>query len=271
MLLKEFNAQNEYAGQLINAINFTTRYVNVSVPLKGNAAVKLLYRFMNLHVGLGYEIYGKSSEKLCIKNGFVDTSLEGRRFGIKGCSPVQGTVYLANSIDNNVIAALSPSSPFTVNGTQSNAQIGRCGNTDNALVLLQLQDGPADFGAVVADACANTTEVIFDITELGDITAAQGSYAPGSTVVISNVDGSFSVDGAPAPVILTGAVSELDCDSARVPRQVSNKVFGTVDYIWQSNCYRPFVGFAAEGTFGQADDCCVFNKWGMWIRGGFSW
>jgi hypothetical protein len=89
--------------------------------------------------------------------------------------------------------------------------------------------------------------------------------------VVSNVDGSLTVDGTPAPVILTGLPSELDCDSGRSPKQVSNKIFGTFDYIWQGHCNRPFVGMAAEGTFGQADDCCVLNKWGMWIRGGFSW
>jgi hypothetical protein len=270
LLLKEFTGTGDtlaYNGNLISAVNYTTRYADVSVSVKGNAAIKFIYQHCGWIFGLGYEIYGRSAEDICIRSGFVDGSLADRQFGIKGaCAPVAAPGFTTAGVgDAQAIVApvLNANSPRRLVATQSNATISGCGDTDSPFDLINL----ATPGFVYVDACQNLVGTAVG-TDIGDgLVVAVDSLAAGATVAA--VTG--LVTGTPASVLLTGDASELNANSARAPRQISNKVFGTIDYMWRDCDWSPFVGVAGEGVFASRDECCTLNKWGVWVRGGFNW
>lgn len=68
ILLKTFNQPNETSGytinQIIRASDWTTRTIESSFDVMGDASLKLMYRNCGWAVGLGYNIYGRSTEKL---------------------------------------------------------------------------------------------------------------------------------------------------------------------------------------------------------------
>ncbi len=271
LLLKEFTGSIDdgtfaYNGQLINAVNYTTRYADVSVSVKGNAAIKFVYQHCGWIFGLGYEIYGRSAEDICIKTGFVDGSLVDRQFGIKGaCAPVaaQGFVTTTAAPAGTIVGAtvVNANSPRRLVSTQSNATIAGCGTTDSAFELIN----GAAAGFVYVDACANLGSTDTGAA-VANLTVANDSLTGGAVAA-----GTGLVTGTPASVLLTGDASELNANSARAPRQITNKVFGTIDYMWRDCDWSPFVGIAGEGVFASRDECCSLNKWGVWVRGGFNW
>ncbi|GAF94037.1 unnamed protein product, partial [marine sediment metagenome] len=57
----------QYAGNLINAINFATRPVEVSIAAKGDISAKLAVRTPHIIADLGYNFYGRTHESLCLK------------------------------------------------------------------------------------------------------------------------------------------------------------------------------------------------------------
>lgn len=274
LLLKEFTGSVDagtfaYNGQLINAVNYTTRYADVSVSVKGNAAIKFVYQHCGWIFGLGYEIYGRSAEDICIKSGFVDGSLVDRQFGIKGaCSPVaaQGfatdTAVAPNQLINGA-TVVNAFSPRRLVSTQSTATISGCGTTDSAVTL----QNTANPGFVYVDACANIASTDNN-APVANLILAEDSLT--GTLAISAATGEVTGVTA-ASVLLTGDASELNANSARAPRQITNKVFGTIDYMWRDCDWSPFVGIAGEGVFASRDECCSLNKWGVWVRGGFNW
>ncbi len=87
ILLKEFDENNDYTGTLINAVNFTTRKIKSSFSVQGDASLRLLYLTCGWAVGIGYNIFGRSEEKI---SGLCDPCREftTHRYGIKGDSPV---------------------------------------------------------------------------------------------------------------------------------------------------------------------------------------
>jgi hypothetical protein len=55
-----------------------------------------------------------------------------------------------------------------------------------------------------------------------------------------------------------------------VPRQVTSKLFGTIDYQWQHCDLTPFIGGGVEVEFPFSGDCyvCTPSQWGIWLHGG---
>jgi len=71
-----------------------------------------------------------------------------------------------------------------------------------------------------------------------------------------------------APKILND--ENINVESAANPRQISNKVFGTIDYEWHDCDWKPFIGILGEGEFASRENCCTLNQWGVGLRGGLS-
>lgn len=114
-----------YAGSLINAINFTTRCTEVSVALKGDATLRFVYRNGGWDLGFGYNFFGQSHDKVCIKaakspcSGVVDADV----YGLKGTEGVAYWTY--NDIDQDYTNEV----PY--NATNRDASIFDGGTQDN--------------------------------------------------------------------------------------------------------------------------------------------
>lgn len=62
-VFQKFDSTFEY-NQLIRASDWSTRYVESKFDVMGDASLKFLYRSCGWAVGLGYNVYGRSAEKI---------------------------------------------------------------------------------------------------------------------------------------------------------------------------------------------------------------
>lgn len=84
------------------AINHTTYTVDSRVSVKGDASVKLAYQSQRFSIDLGYNFYGNTTEKLCIK---------------KACSRARHTLKLINiDVDSGKAPATATHKFFTYFG-----------------------------------------------------------------------------------------------------------------------------------------------------------
>jgi hypothetical protein len=282
LLLKEFTrgSTGEFSanGNLISAVNWATRFADVSVDVLGDASLKFVYRHCGWSFGLGYNIYGSTKENVCLKGTFADSSLNNRFFGIKGCSPVQvqgiGTelntavpaAEVTSAAGTNAITfnPLAGSTPFTA--TQSNATIFACGTTDSAQALRRAATAATpNSGFFYADSCVNNLATSASGTATSTLTPAQASSSTAGTINPANGEVSGLTN---APKILND--ENINVESAANPRQISNKVFGTLDYEWHDCDWKPFIGILGEGEFASRENCCTLNQWGVGLRGGLS-
>lgn len=276
MLLKEFsrNADGTFSAttNLINAINYNTRFADVKVNVKGDALIQFIYQNCNWSFGLGYNIYGHSGEDLCLKDGFVDSSLNGRYFGIKGCAPVQvagsrTTGLGAAAVITNTVAGTPLVAAYTLNATQSAATAFACGATDNALALSNLTASP---GVAYLDTCASLGLNAAGTTAVNGLAVTGYTVASESASALTVTAATGAITVTTAPVILTGSSDELDIESGRAPHQLSNKVFAHIGYNWSDNDWCPYLDLGGEAEFGRKRDCCVVNQGGIWLKGGFT-
>ena len=117
LLLKEFDVvTNIYKNNLINAINFATRTAVVRVGYKLDFSLKLAYQFGNFMGDLGYNLYARSAETVCIKTD-CPCDIDQRRFGFKGTEPVcmgaSATTVPVNTVDPNATLFTTSCPPKT--------------------------------------------------------------------------------------------------------------------------------------------------------------
>ncbi len=276
VLLKELDANNTYTGNLINAVNFTTREVETSIRVLGDASVKLAYRNCGFMVDVGYNIYGHSRERLhgdCAR--ICANNLSNRRFGIKGCQGVCGNVFTTATQDGvtTVVGSAVGVNPVMLNTTASTATAFSCGTPDT----------PTAATTSVADQAVlafNSPTAAGTVVPAGAPTAGQAIVAQVSTT----------------PVVLSDA--NLNPRSGLAHSQLTHKIFGQIGWSWDDSCFCPFVSLVGEVEFdGRSDrrDKCTtdgvavttttttnlnncddnrhragLNQWGIGLKGGIS-
>lgn len=255
MLLKELlltGTTYSYNGHLINAINFSTRNVDASIPVKGDASLKFVFRVRNWDMGVGYNIYGQSREKLdCIKCSFpCGNAMQGNLYGVKGCA---GNYYLAAPIVGGSIAASTATSD-ELNATQSTATAYSCGVVDNAAVIPNT--------ATVAVFAYNSNG-----NNVGPVSLATG----GTAAALESPTNGYIAPQQSVPAVETTCPASFNRNTGRAPKQLTHKIFGTLDYTWADCDWSPFLGLGGEGEFASSSDRCSVNQWGVWIKGGVSY
>ena len=125
MLLKELDADNNYAGSLINGIDFTTRATRVGGSVKIDLVAMLSYYSSCWGIDLGYNLYVRSKEKLRLQNDLFPAEFNLRLFGIKG---TEGVFYrLLDSTTQEV--QVDPTA--TLNSVQNRATINSGASVTN--------------------------------------------------------------------------------------------------------------------------------------------
>lgn len=238
MLLKELedvNGSLVYSGNLINAINFTTRPVDVSLAIKGDISAKFAIRTPRIIADIGYNFYGRTQEKICLQD-----TCDDKIYAIKGTEGVCGLEY--TTIDEPPPARFgSLVRKIPLNSTQDDATIRTSAPTDN----------PQDPNKV------NPTDIVVTA-----FSVQEGSIqAPG--VILAKV--------SQPPKIVT--VKDLHLVSGELPAQATHKVFGYLGYNcfdldW---CYNPYIGIGGEIEFDarNCEDRSALNQWSVFLKGGF--
>ena len=240
MLLKELSGPTPftYEGSLINAINFATRTVETSFAVKGDFSLKLAYRNCGWAFDIGYNIYGRSKETGCIKNGCNVT--DANLYGFKG---IEGVCCREFALTGSTITAATGASS-ALNSTQSLVN-GICAVTTPA----------------TADNAVSTVDFPGSTVCLAWNSATTGTILSPSVVVAQTSD--------PAVVVTT---ADLDVNSGLVCAEFTNKIFGYFGYAW-TDCgdHNPFLGVGAEGEFAQNDSRrSGLSKWGVFVKGGLT-
>ncbi len=222
-LLKEFNNQEPpvFQNKLIRATDYTTRRINSSFDVQGDATLRFVYRLSGWSFGIGYNVYGRSEEDIQMLDETLTQPLDEKQFGIKG--------------DTGVCASCVPPT-----GTSS------------------VSLGATKFNTCVSDAIAMANTPVD-----GDNPTPATGCAPGSTAKTW-----YGTDA------LTGDPKILEADKnihfKGVPRQITSKFFGHIDYQWQQCDFAPFIGIGGEAEFPFNGDCyvCTPSQWGIWVHGG---
>ena len=134
LLLKEFDENNQYNNNLVNTIDFATRSARVGGSFKVDASLKLAYFHGGLGFDIGYNIYARSRESLCIDRFLFPSDFNNDRLGIKGTEGVCARVFNTNT--NTLTNDTVP-----LNSTQSNATIRQPGTVDNPQPITDLAPG----------------------------------------------------------------------------------------------------------------------------------
>jgi len=256
------NADSGYAynGAMINGINLATRQVTSSVSVQGDASLRFIWKHNSFQMALGYNIFGRSEEKLCIKgvpacNG-VDSS---KLYAFKGCTGDYYYTYSANSANPSlIVSALNAGEALPSNATSSAASITNCrgNNPDNAATI----QNPVGTGNV-----GNLFGVDYNNFYTTDGNGAAANAVTAGTSVATLVIAQVS---EPAVLIDPASVDTFDICSGRAARLISNKGFITLDYLWEDCCWTPYLELGGEVEGGS--NCCDVKQWGVWVKGGFS-
>ncbi len=230
VLLKEFDINDMYTGNTINAINFATRNAKVSIPFKADISVKGYIAGGGWEFDLGYNFYYRAKEELCI-NTKCPCPLDQRRFGIKGLEGVCCTNFLVCEPDEV--------SSFLLNTTQPNATMFVAKLPTSAPI-------PADTTEVCLSWNTPSVDQPVPVTELSQLIAADTTRRP--TIV---------------------NCSDLDPSSAQQGTVISHKLFGHIQYTFSYSYYRPFIGIGGE-IEGNGHHNNTIALWGAWIKGGLS-
>ncbi|HBL98678.1 TPA: hypothetical protein DDZ86_03485 [Candidatus Dependentiae bacterium] len=272
MLMKEFKSSTDlsYNDKLWSVIDWSTRKAKVQVAAKGEGLIEFVYsNSCGFSAGIGYEIYGRSKEKICKFCAPCNSTMASKTLGLKGCAPVYANGYVANATPLFNAFPASTFVPYNVSATQSAATAYKCGAVDSPVQLILPQNpltgalnDRAYVNPLTFPGLTNPAVVATDATNISNnVLSESATGTPTINVTTGEVTGLTR-----APVILTD--DNINKCSASMQSYITNKVYGHIDYIWDDCDWKPSVYAGAEGEFASDSKKNAMNAWGIWIGGG---
>jgi len=251
------NSAFAYNGSLISGVNFTTRQVTSSFDVQGDAAIRLVWERGGFRGSIGYEIWGRSREKLCVNPGPVCSGFDPSfQYAFKGCTGVYYYMYTVGADSTTVTA---PAAAIVAsNATASNATITSCGTTDNA-VPVTLASTVETAGFIGVDY-SNALQA-----SPNNVQASAVTNGTSTTVLVATSVSDLSTGGA---VVIAQDSTALDVERGRVSSSIANKGFLSLEYVWEDCDWSPFIELGGEVEGGSSN--CDINAWGVWFKVGFS-
>jgi hypothetical protein len=145
LLINGIPPANQYIGNLVPAINYTTFDTKISIGVQADIVLKLAYQKDGFEVDFGYNFWANSKEKLHCRDTFIEN-----RFALKGDAQIYGF-----TIDNDAVALNATQSMATILGGQgaSNSNFENL-NADNQPAVATTSSGGNLFQLNQADADA---------------------------------------------------------------------------------------------------------------------
>jgi hypothetical protein len=252
----------QYTGNLYHAINKTTLDSNISFGAQGELALKFVYMNGGFSWDLGYDLWARSAEKICLK-GSIDT----KKYTLKGDAALYG--YVSGTGGGGTTGT-----EIALNVSQSNADIhnGQKG-TDGLRNFLRTTAAESDRNFNVDSATA----------ALGGIGSAALNNLPAGADQLSSGADALTVGGATRLSLPAKFISNDDLDTTGAGSVLTNKIFSHIGYAWIDNeCWVPFLGLGGEAEFasGNSNSCgttttsCgkggAMSQWNVWLKGGVS-
>jgi hypothetical protein len=236
LLINGVEAENQYIGNLVPAINYTTFDTKISIGVQADIVLKFAYQRDGFELDLGYNFWANSKEKLHCRESFVEN-----RFALKGDAQIYG---FGSDVDNT---------PLALNATQSMATIlGGQGAGNGNFRNLNADNQPA--------VVSSTDAGLNPITQLNAADA-----------LALNIP-QASVNGSNPAILLSDA--DINVESGLLPRALSHKVFGYMGYLWDNrDDLDPYLGVGVSGEFANTNPCnnAMCSQWAIWVKGGIAY
>lgn len=146
----------QYASEVAPVANLTARRVTVSIPLEANVATMFRYTHKHITYDIGYALYARSCEKLCLKKDCISTSLDEQTWALKGDSQVFGFT-LAN--DQPVALAATQSDATIYSGV--NHFVDNITTRQNSLSIDNPQNSTNAFDLVSSNPQRSSNPVVY--------------------------------------------------------------------------------------------------------------
>lgn len=227
-------APSQYVRRLLPAINETTLKSKISIGVQADIVLKIAYQHDNFEFDFGYNFWGQSKEKLHCRDKFNEN-----RFAVKG----DAQVYGFTDPDNITIP---------LNVSQSKATIRAGQGTGNPTFNNANADNPVDAQG-----------------ENGEEFLQLSSDPDDSDALNIAVD---DIQTSNPPILVKD--SDINQDSALLPRAITHKLFAHFNYFWDNDDDMvPFlgVGLSSEWADTKKDKNVVTSQWAIWIKGGLSY
>ena len=281
LLLKEFDTTTTpvYAGNLISATCFNTRKVHVKINVKGDASVKLAYRWGGLGIDVGYNIYGHGSEKIRF---IEDCCIDQQRYAIKGTENVCAFAYPV-VCSGGTVPTIFPNGSLVAPGgiIPVGSTVCSAGSTPicsaeapaftGTYTVTNVPDNSSQPNATAFSGSAvvpTSSACTILLTQPAVTTAVPVSSIPttaGLTVISTTPPTRFVSSG------------DLNIRSAEAYAVLTHKAFGFINYTWFDNCgVNPNIGIGAsvevDGGPKESVICkkAGLSQWGILVKGGFS-
>ncbi|HLJ31544.1 MAG TPA: hypothetical protein VKU36_03855 [Candidatus Babeliales bacterium] len=224
---------NQYMGNLVNAINYTTFDTHISIGVQADVVLKCAYQREGFEFDLGYDFWANSKEKLHCRDTFP-----ANKFALKGDAQIYGFTP-------------TPETAIALNATQSQATLlGGQGNGNSNFQNLNADNQPA----------LATTGAGVPLTQLNSADAAALSIAQlqvhGSNPAILLKDSDINNESGILPRALSHKIFAY-----------AGCLWDNRDDI------DPYLGMGLSGEFANTNPCnnAMCSQWAIWVKGGISY
>jgi hypothetical protein len=261
MLLKEYDTDGTmftFNNNLVSANCFTTREVDVSLAVKGDASIKAAYRWCGFGFDIGYNIYGHSQELIDICCNSCPGPIDRRKFAVKGTSPVCCSSYQVALIPEPTIFPQGEAFP-----SGAEPRPGCPPLTENSEVTSQ----PSNANQANATAFHGGTS---PNGQTNDCSICLNGVSISEATSVANLD-LATVDNGLQPKLLS--VNDLNVKSAQAHSVLTHKLFTYFSYTWMDECgWNPQfgIGFEVEFDGNHRRSGCEgtgLNQYGILIKG----
>ena len=273
VLLKEYDTDGTmftYNNILISANCFTTREVDVSLAVKGDASIKLAYRWCGFGLDVGYNIYGHSSETIDLRCNACPSSIDRRKFAVKGTAGVCCDQYTIAIPDGGEPTIFPNGDPFNGAVAPEDCPV----IPDDSSVVIQEPSNATQPDATAFRPGVMKSGTVSDTACTVCLNNRGGEDLENLTPVSDLEPPAFFVDNGLQPRLLS--VNDLNILSGEAHAVITHKLFMFLNYTWMDECgWNPHlgVGFEVEFDGNHSRSGCEgtgLNQWGILIKGGLS-
>lgn len=266
MLLKEYDTDGTtftFNNNVISANCFTTREVDVSLAAKGDASLKLAYRWCGFGLDVGYNIYGHSQELIELRCNSAPGTIDRRKFAVKGTAGVCCSSYQVALVP---AATLFPEGAAYPRGAESRPG---CPDLTATSVVIQLPSN-ADQPTATAFKAGKQQSGIVGASDCS-VCIDAGTITQPTQVSSLSDDSSLLIDNGLQPALLS--VDDLNIKSGQAHSVLTHKFFTYMSYTWMDECgWNPQfgIGFEVEFDGNHRRSGCEgtgLNQYGILIKG----
>ncbi len=311
MLLKEFDSNgvvNTYDGNLVSATCFTNRLANVTIDVKGDASIKLAYRYGGWGADIGYNAYGHTREKidlLCT----TDCCNADRKLAVKGTEGVccsQYSILAQTDVQPNILLIAPNETPvntgipggFSVpNGCpaleDNVATVKKVINSATQPNATAYEGAPQTGSNSAVYTCNTVSGTDPSQTQCCNVALAYDSKDVDNPVIVGSIN---PVTGPSSAKTISNNLesqgytlchnsnpidflteNDLNISSGEALAVFTQKIFVHFNYMcYDESCWNPHFGIGGEVEFAGNKPSNYYgrptslNQWGIWAKGGVS-